>query len=43
MDARIGFVDALQRVFPTLVASSSHFVAGSAKRSCATEVQQHLI
>ena len=38
MDAYIGFTRALRRVFPTtVVRASSHFVAGSNKRPCATE------
>ena len=36
---QISSTDALQRVFPTTVSIFSHFVAGSARRPCATEVQ----
>ena len=43
MDTGIGFANALQRVFPATVSSFSNFAAGSARRPCATEVQQHLI
>ena len=43
MDAHIGFSDALRRAFPTMVSSFSNFAAGSARRPCATEVQQHPI
>ena len=39
MDAQIGFADALQRVFPTALASYSNLVAGSARRLCASQVQ----
>ena len=35
----IGFADALQRVFLTMVPAISNFVVGSARRLCATEVQ----
>ena len=31
--------DALRRVFPATVSCYSNFVAGSARRPCATEVQ----
>ena len=40
MDTQIGFVDALQRVFPTAV-TSSHFVAEHARRPCETEFRKH--
>ena len=34
--AQIRFSDALRRVLPTRLTSYSHFVAGSARRPCAT-------
>ena len=36
---QIRLAQALRRIFPTALASYSHFVAGSARRPCATEVQ----
>ena len=41
MNAPNRFADALRRVLPTRVFSYSNFVAGSARRPCAVEVQQH--
>ena len=38
-DAPIGLADALRRIFPPVLASYSHFVAGFVRRPCAAEVQ----
>ena len=43
MDTHIGFAKALRGFFLRRWPAISHFVAGSAKRLCATEVQDHLI
>ena len=42
-DAHIWFAKALCGFFLRRWAAISHFVAGSARRRCATEVQDHLI
>ena len=38
-NAQNRFADAMRWVLPTTLASHSNFVAGSARRPCATEVQ----
>ena len=43
MDAHIGFAKALRGLFLRRWSAISHFVAGSARKPCAPEFQNHLI